>query len=136
MAASEYTQNMVSDGLYHNGTWTNPTTWYLALHTANPGTVGQTNELTIGTHGYARQAITWGADDGTPDFITLNTAEMTFTASGGDWAEVSYFTINDALTAGNCLDRGAMSNARTILDGGSLVVAVGALSVKTANTLA
>ncbi len=129
MAASDYLEEMIQKSLYNSGTWTNPTAWFVSLHTESPTDVGDVGELTIGSNGYTRQAL-GPTTATTPEFIVSNTAALTFTASGGDWAQVTYFGVYDASTGGNLLDYGALDNARTILDGGSLVVPAGDLDIK------
>lgn len=118
MAASTWSKEQIQKALYANTVITKPTAWYLALHSADP-----TDACTVGElsgNGYIRKAFTplIGADP----FVVSNTGAVTFTASGGDWAEATHFSVWSAETGGNPLDHGPLDAARTILDGGSLIV--------------
>src|SRR5690348_6121379 len=78
---------------------TRPTTWFASLHTANPGNTGA-SELTA-TNGYARQSV--GTMTITSSNQASNAGTVSFTASGGAWATVSYAGLWTASTAGNFL---------------------------------
>jgi hypothetical protein len=76
---------------------TRPTTWYLALHTGDPGT-GLTNECADAN--YARQAITMQVVAGGDGYIARNTADITFPAFAA--AQTIYWvSVNTSLTAGS-----------------------------------
>jgi len=86
---------------------------FLALHTGDPGEAGSANEVATGA--YVRKAITFGAP---ADGVFTSTNAPEFTATGAAWGEISYLSIWDAETVGNCLFQGAATAPlRTIADG-------------------
>jgi hypothetical protein len=123
MSKANYAETAVVDWLLGGATPTRPTTRYLARHTADPGETGATAE--ISGNGYARQAVTFGAASGG---AASNTSTHTFTAAGGSWGTITYFSVWDASTSGNCLYSGALTTARTIADTESLTVAAAAIT--------
>lgn len=95
---------------------------YLALYTANPVTVG--GEVAVGA--YARQTITFiNPITGTTSNATL----VSFPVATADWGIITYFGIRDALTAGNLLYYGALTEARTIVTGDTMTVPIGNLDI-------
>jgi len=75
--------------------YSQPALVYLALHTDDPGPSGGLNEVIGGS--YARQLITFGAPINNE---TSNSSIITFHMPA---CSVSYFSIWDASTSGNCL---------------------------------
>ena len=77
-------------------------------------------ESTTGTeltgNGYARQAITFGADT---NGVTTNSNTITFTASGGAWSQIVGHGICDASTAGNIFFYEDAVSGPTLSDGDS-----------------
>lgn len=115
-ALSDHAENLLMDWLMTGGAATRPTAWYVGLHTGSPGDDDSgANEIT--GNGYSRQAIAVGAASGG---TTSNDANITFTASGGDWGTISHISVYDADTNGNLLWHGAMSASKTIADGDTL----------------
>jgi hypothetical protein len=82
-----------------------PTTWRVALHTADPGETGATAELPS-ANGYSRQSVTFAAPSAGS---TSNTADITFTSSGSAWGTITHVSVWDAASSGNCLIKGALS---------------------------
>lgn len=127
-ALSDYAENLILNWLMKD-TGTAPSATYLALFTAAPNDAGGGTELTIGTNGYARQAVTWDTAQGTGG-TTSNSTQETFTASGGDWGTITHIGIFDAATSGNLLWHGAMTGSgKTVNDGDSLQFAIGAIDL-------
>lgn len=122
---SNYAENAVLNHLIRNVALTSPTTVYLSLHSADPTDDASGAELAV-ANGYARIAITFDAPS---NGVCLSTAELTFTASGGDWLAATHIGIWDASTAGNMLFHTALGAARTALDGDSIVFAANAVTV-------
>lgn len=128
--ASQFTNNaetLALAFLFTTGTATRPTAWYVELSTTTPTTTG-TNTTPPSGNGYARQAVAFGAPAGNPASIA-NTAILTFTASGADWGTITYIVIYDALTAGNTLAIGQLTNSKLIQNGDSLQFAVSAITI-------
>lgn len=109
-ALSNYADAALSSWLMTTNSVTRPTTWYIALHTANPTGTGTVGELGSGI-GYARQAATFTTANG----VTTNSALVTFGPdTGTNWGTISYISVWDSLTGGNCLWQGALTNSTTI----------------------
>lgn len=104
---------------------TRPPGRYLALFSADPGEASGGTEIS-GT-GYARQSITFSSASGG---ATANTNALTFgpITSGGP-RDVTHIVIFDAVTSGNRLYAGPATNTRTVSDGDSYTVAIGAITV-------
>lgn len=99
-------------------------TLYLALYTAAPGEAGGGTEV-ANSNGYGREAIAFTDPTGTGD--TSNTAQIDFTASGGNWGTVSHIGVIDSGTygSGNMYLYGALGTSRTVNDGETLRFAAG-----------
>lgn len=121
-ALSDHAENLLLNWLMTTDSVTRPTAWYVALYTAAPSDSGGGTEIT--GNGYARQSATWDTASGTGG-TTANSADISFTASGGDWGAVSHVAIHDALTGGNLLWHGAMTSSKTVNDGDTLQFSTG-----------
>lgn len=127
-ALSDYAENLILNWLMKN-TGSAPSSIHLALYTSAPNDAGGGTELTNGTNGYARQAITWDTATGTGG-TTQNTSPETFTASGGDWGTITHIGLHDAATGGNLLWHGALTGGgKAVDDGDSLQFAAGAIDL-------
>jgi hypothetical protein len=116
-ALSDHAENLLLNWLMTTDSVTRPTAWYVGLYTAAPSDSGGGTE--VSGSGYSRQSATWGTASGTGG-TTDNEANVTFTASGGDWGTITHIGIHDASTGGNLLWHGAMSASKTIADGDTL----------------
>ena len=116
-ALSDHAENLLLNWLMTTDSVTRPTAWYIGLYTAAPSDSGGGTEVT--GNGYSRQSATWGTASGTGG-TTDNEANVTFTASGGDWGTITHIGIHDAASSGNLLWHGAMSASKTIADGDTL----------------
>ena len=112
-----YAKNKLVD-VMRATTWTTFTP-YLALSTTTPTDAG-TNFTEPTGNGYAREAVTFSAPS---DGVTANSGEITMTASGGNWGDITYAGIYDASTAGNLICYAAL--VVTINDGDTLTLAIG-----------
>lgn len=121
---ANYAETAVIDWLMGGATPTRPTTRYLALHTADPTEAGTVGEVATG--GYVRQAITCGA---AASGAATNTNAPSFTASGANYGTITYASIWDASTAGNCLWQGILTASKVINDGDTFQMPIAALSV-------
>lgn len=115
---------LVGQWLLDAGAPTRPTAWYLALHTADPGETGATGELS--GNGYARQSITVNT---TANPNTCPEAQTTFGPATASWGTVSHFSIWDAVSAGNCLVKGALTASKAVNTDDSAVFAIDAISL-------
>lgn len=114
---SNYAEAEILQWLMTDETVTRPTAWYVALYSAAPSDAGGGTELS--GSGYARQSVDFGTAG------TTSQADVTFTASGGNWANATHMGIFDAATSGNLLWHKALPVAKQIDDGDSIVFPAG-----------
>lgn len=110
-----------------------PTNFYVSLHSADPGLTGA-SELTGG--GYARVAVSpatgsWSAPatNGANREIT-NAGAVTFPTATGDWLTATHFGVWDASTAGNFVRGDALADSKTVENGDTATIPVGALALR------
>jgi len=121
-ALSDHAENLLLNWLMTDDSVTRPTAWYLALFTAAPSDSGGGTE--VSGSGYSRQTIAFDTASGTGG-TTSNSADVSFTASGGSFGTVSHVGIFDASSGGNLLWHGAMTASKTIADGDTLEFSTG-----------
>lgn len=111
-ALTNAAENLILAWLLTTGTATRPTTWYVALHTGDPGEDGTANEVTTSNDAdYERKAITFdapadGQSGGAAVSWTVNAASAGFT--------VSHISICTAATGDTAVMKGAMPAARVL----------------------
>jgi len=120
---TDYLEDAFLNHAFRNTALTSPTNVYLALFTVSPSDAGGGTE--VSGSGYSRQAITFGAPSGG---AISNTAQVSFTASGGNFGTVVAVAIMDASTAGNMLAWDGITSA-TINDGDTLNFPVGDIDI-------
>jgi hypothetical protein len=111
---TNYLENAVINHFFRNSAVTSPTTVFVALYTVAPGEAGGGTEVTGA--GYARQAVTFAAPS---DGVSVGTATLTWTATGGNYGNVVAVALLDASTGGNMLMYRGFPDA-TINNGDSL----------------
>jgi len=99
MPMSQYLENKMLDATLRNTSYTSPSTVYLALFSTVCSPTAAGTELS--GNGYSRQAVTFGT--GASAGVIQNTANTSFTASGGNWSTAVSSAIMDASTGGNVL---------------------------------
>jgi hypothetical protein len=127
-AMSDYLENKLIDFLLRGQAFTAPATTYVGLLTAAPSDAGGGTEVSGGA--YARQPVTsnltnWAGTQAAASTAvssgasgtTSNNAAVTFPAPSANWGMVTHFGIYDALSGGNLLIWGALSQAKTINNG-------------------
>lgn len=119
---SDYLENKVLDGTVGNVSYTAPSTIYMALYSVAPSDSSSGTELS--GNGYSRQSVAFGTAAASGSIS--NTADVTFTASGGDWT-VAGAALVDASSSGNILYWSTQN--RSVPDGDSLVYATGKISI-------
>lgn len=123
MPISTYAGNLALDWLLSTATATRPTTWYLSLHTADPGLTGANELLTSVDADYVRKAITFAAASG---LTKATDAGVTWTADAAATTYiVTHVGIWDALTAGNFLSYGKLAVPETVVASGALNLSAG-----------
>ncbi len=108
-----------------NAILANGTTYYLSLHSADPGTTGA-SEITGGS--YARQVIQVGAASGG---VVTSTDAQTFSGMPAEASGVPYVGIWTAATAGTYLWGGAnsgTSGSANIPAGATVTFAIGSVT--------
>lgn len=121
-ALSDYAEKLVLDWLMTTGSATRPTTWYIALYTGAPSDSGGGTE--VSGNGYARQSVAFDAAS-SPGGTTVNSADVSFTASGGSFGTVTHLGIFDASTSGNLIWHGSLTASKAIDDGDTLTFTAG-----------
>lgn len=121
-ALSDHAENLLLNWLMTTDSVTRPTAWYVGLFTAAPNDAGGGTE--ISGDGYSRQSATWDTATGTGG-TTANDSDISFTASGGNWGDVTHIGIFDASTDGNLIWHGAMTSSKTVNDGDTLQFSTG-----------
>ena len=121
-ALSDHAEKLLLDFLMTTGTATRPTNWYVALYTAAPSDAGGGTE--VSGAGYARQSVAFDAA-ATPGGTTSNSADVSFTAAGGDYGTVTHLGIFDASSAGNLLWHGALTASKAVEDADTITFTAG-----------
>lgn len=123
-ALSNYLEDKLLDITLRASIWTAPNKVYLALYTSDPTDENTGTEVTGGT--YARQQITFVQ----PSNGTVRSfADVLFSVATAGWGTITHFGILDALTGGNLLFHGALTNPKTIALDDQLKIAAGDISV-------
>ena len=123
-------RNKLIDHQLGKTAYTMPTV-YVALSSTTPVIAG-TGVTEPSGGGYARVATsgaTWSAAAGG---ATSNAAVITFPTATADWAagaNLTYGLLYDALNAGNFLGFGALTVAKNCLNGDTISIAIGGLTV-------
>lgn len=126
---SNWLENHFLDALYGGGTFTEPSTVYLALYASDPTDADTGIELNGG--GYARVALTPGTDLTVTGNAMTNANEISFPESTGDQnGPATHFGLRDASTGGNLLHHGSLSVSRAVDSAGiTIKVPAGELDV-------
>lgn len=110
MSLSDYLENKLIAHTFGGSAFTQPSSWYVKLHTGDPGETGTSNAATETT----RKSATFTVSTSTASLAS--TLSWTNVAAGETY---SYVSIWDASTAGNCLGSGALTAAKTVAAGDS-----------------
>lgn len=119
---SNYLETKLADHVLRNTAYTPPANLYVALHTADPTETGAVAEASF--TGYARKALTMGASSGG---VCSSSADLSWNV--GSTVTVSHVSIWDALTAGNCLFYGPLTQAKSLANGDTFKIIAGSLTV-------
>lgn len=116
---SDYLRNATINHNLRGVSFTAPTARYLVLYTVAPTSAGGGTE--VSGPGYERKAVTFSAPS-TPGSVS-NTAQISY-APTGDWGAVEAAAVFDALSGGNMLYFGSITE-RVIYAGDDFVFPVG-----------
>lgn len=141
-SASDYLENKLVDYIFRAGTFTAPSSIYVALCTAATTDADTGSTITEVSGGsYARTALNpsgsnWantqasgtGASTGTGG-VTSNSSTITFPTATGSWGTITHIALVDASSAGNVLFHGALTASKTVGSGDVLSFNAGSLSI-------
>ena len=100
---------------------------YISLHTADPVDAGSGAEVAAGSYTYARQLCEFNLAGTNAAGVTENTAVETWTNLPA--ATVTHIGIWDAATSGNLLFHTAVDSSKTVANGDTISIAIGAITV-------
>ena len=121
---SDYLEKKILDYVLRDTADWAPAAVYLALHTADPVDAGSGAEVSGGS--YARQATAFDAAHATTG-VTQNTDVETWTNLPA--CTVTHIGIWDAVSSGNLLFHTAVDSSKTVANGDTISIAVGAITV-------
>lgn len=130
MPFATYLSNKLLDHATGKTSFTMPTN-YLGLSSTTPTTSG-TNVTEPSTGGYARVATTGASWNAASAGAVTNSATLTFPTASADWvsgSNLTYGVAYDASTAGNLLYFGALTTAKPVLNGDTVSIAPGGVSI-------
>lgn len=144
-AMSDYLENKLIDHVFRGLSFTAPAALYVALFTAAPNDTGGGTEVTGGSYArinlapsFSNWAGTGGEVTNTPSAGTSGTAKnnatITFAAPTANWGTITHIAIFDAVSGGNMLWWGALTNSKTVNNGDAAPsFAVNALQIQIDN---
>ena len=109
--------------LFTSTTVTRPTAWYIALYTVAPSDTGGGTE--VSGSAYAREVVTFSV---TGDTATNGSAIEWETATG-TWGVITAIGVFDALTSGNLIAYGNLTDTKTITTGDIFRISAGNLDI-------
>lgn len=124
MSFSNYGENLALTWLFTDSSATRPTAWYVAVHTEDPTEDGSAGELDSSDDaGFVRKSVTFADASGGQ---SVSEATVAWTPTTGSFV-VTHVSVWDALTAGNCLIKGALVIPRTVTNASPLAINAGDL---------
>ena len=109
--------------LFTSTTVTRPTAWYIGLYTVAPTDSGGGTE--VSGSAYAREVVTFSV---TGDTATNGSAIEWETATG-TWGVITAIGVFDALTSGNLIAYGNLTDTKTITTGDIFRISAGNLDI-------
>lgn len=123
---------------------TQPTAWWISLHTGDPGDTAGSSEVSTSGTAYARQQVLNIGNAGAgrwvdvtaanPNVMANNGAITYAVATGAGFGTVTWFGVFDASTAGNYLGRGQLTAGVAVGAGVQVSFAASALTLTIAPT--
>ncbi len=130
-ALSNYLENELLDMILRSEAWSEPSSVWIGLWTADDGLESGTLTSEVSGGSYAREEVGGGsglnftvASAGSSD----NAQKITFTTATASWGIITHVAIMDASTSGNVLFHGALSSSVTISNGDTFEFDVGDLT--------
>lgn len=125
MSRSNYSENKVLDHEFGGAAYTQPAAHYVKLHIGDPGEDCTANAATETT----RKVVTWNAASGGSKTNATQVQWTGYATISGGTETLTYFSIWDAVTAGNPLRSGALTSPVPIASGGTVTAVAGALTL-------
>lgn len=123
MAFSSYLDNQLISHVLGSGTYSKPSTLYVALFVGDPGAGG--TEVSTSGSAYSRQSATFTVTTNS----ATNTANLEWSAATTAWGTITHIAIYDASTAGNQLVNAALATSKTVSIGDIIRVTASNLTV-------
>lgn len=108
-AISDYLENALINALLRGTNYISSSA--VALFTSSRTDAGTRTEVNGGA--YARKVITFCAPS---DGVAVSSADVLFPVATASWGTITHIGIYDALTGGNLLFLGVLTNSKTIVD--------------------
>lgn len=130
MPFSDYQEKRTLDNVFGAVAATPAATYYISLHTANPGQSGVSEVAS--SNAYARVAVTnnvtnFPNSSGSPASKSNGTA-VNYPTPTGSWGTATYFGIWDASSSGNFVAGNALTTSQAIGLNNTVSFAIGALT--------
>lgn len=137
MAFSQYLATQVLNWVRNTTFAAAPSSVFVSIHTGDPGTAGNSNDVTNLVTNAARVAIssaaftTVGSASGGGFQITnTGTVQLTTNAQNPTVQRITHFGLWDAASSGNFLASGSLTTAVDVQSGDTVQFNVGALAVR------
>ena len=124
---SDYLEEKLLDHTLGTTSYTHPSDVFISLHTADPVDAGSGAEVAAGGYTYARQTCAFNAAGTNAAGVTENTAVETWTNLPA--CTVTHIGIWDAVSSGNLLYHTAVDASKTVANGDTISIAIGAITV-------
>ena len=125
MSMANYLETLLLNWAFNRVVPTQATNFYLGLHIGDPGETGANEQVTGTDATYVRQEVVFGADAASG--VISNTAALSYDPTAS--YTVTYVSIWDAATVGNCYFTGALAVPRAISNGSPIAFAIGDINV-------
>ena len=124
---SDYLEDKLLDHVLMKGDYTSPTNIWIALYTADPSDTGGGTEVTGGS--YARKQTSGSDWDAASGGASANSGELAFVTATADWGTITAFALFDAVTGGNMLYWGELTEDKAVSSGDTAKFAAGELDI-------
>lgn len=124
MTLSTYAKDGIANHLYNGSSLAVPSAWYIQCHTGDPGATGTSNVSTAFAS-RVEESTGWTASSGG---AVSNESAILFSTAGGN-ETISYVSVWDASTNGNCLGYGALTASKAVTTGDNLNFAIGEIDI-------
>lgn len=128
---SDFFQNKLLNHIFGSITYSPPTTYYIALSTANPKGDGSGLSEPSG-NGYERKSVdnnktNWSTSS---DGVISNAIEIAFIEATGNWGTITHLAIFDAESGGNMLVYEKLITPKTVEADQTVKCAIGDLEIR------